>query len=586
MAEWADQRRRLDSQTSAEPGRWYTSRSEYQRGMMDACSDPKIKECVIMAGAQLGKSEVLLNIIGYHIDNDPSPILMLQPTESMAQAFSKDRIANGLLRSTPCLAGKVKDPRARDSNNTTLHKIFPGGSLSLVGANSPAGLASRPIRILLVDELDRAPASAGSEGDPLNLAKKRTATFWNRKIVIVSTPTNKGASRIEEAYLNSDQRKYYVPCQHCKEYQVLAWANVKWTDSDPKTAKYLCDCCGSLWDESDRRWSVRNGEWRAQKEFKGIAGFHISGMYSPWTPLSDGVTEFLAVKKNPEQLRVWVNTYLGESYEDKGEAIDHGALNDRREDFGGGIPDEVIFMTCGVDVQDNRLEMSVIGWGRDFEAYVIEHKTLYGDPSTPQLWTTLDSQLFKMYEANDGRQMPIRATCVDSGGHFTNTVYSYCKKHAGRRVFAIKGIGGEGRGIVGRPTKNNIGKCPLFPVGVDTAKDLVFARLRIQEEGAGYIHFSHDLDDEYFLQLTAEKVITKYHRGFKKRMYVKTRPRNEALDCMVYSIAAYAIINIDVNSLADRRDLPEVEEPVNQRVEPVAKPFVPKTGSGFVNSWR
>jgi phage terminase large subunit GpA-like protein len=511
--------------------------------MMDACSDPKIKEVVIMAGAQLGKSEVLLNIIGYHIDNDPSPILMLQPTESMAQAFSKDRIANGLLRSTPCLAGKVKDPRARDSNNTTLHKIFPGGSLSLVGANSPAGLASRPIRILLVDELDRAPASAGSEGDPLNLAKKRTATFWNRKIVIVSTPTNKGASRIEEAYLNSDQRKYYVPCQHCKEYQVLAWANVKWTDSDPKTARYLCDCCGSLWDESDRRWSVRNGEWRAQKEFKGIAGFHISGMYSPWTPLADGVTEFLAVKKNPEQLRVWVNTYLGESYEDKGEAIDHGALNDRREDFGGGIPDEVIFMTCGVDVQDNRLEMSVIGWGRDFEAYVIEHKTLYGDPSTPQLWTTLDSQLFKMYEANDGRQMPIRATCVDSGGHFTNTVYSYCKKHAGRRIFAIK-------------------------------------------EGAGYIHFSHDLDDEYFLQLTAEKVITKYHRGFKKRMYVKTRPRNEALDCMVYSIAAYAIINIDVNSLADRRDLPEVEEPVNQRVEPVAKPFVPRTGSGFVNSWR
>ena len=157
--------------------------------MMDACSDPKIKEVVIMAGAQLGKSEVLLNIIGYHIDNDPSPILMLQPTESMAQAFSKDRIANGLLRSTPCLAGKVKDPRARDSNNTTLHKIFPGGSLSLVGANSPAGLASRPIRVLLVDELDRAPASAGSEGDPLNLAKKRTATFWNRKIVIVSTPT-------------------------------------------------------------------------------------------------------------------------------------------------------------------------------------------------------------------------------------------------------------------------------------------------------------------------------------------------------------------------------------------------------------
>lgn len=555
--------------------------------MMDACSDPKIPEIVIMAGAQLGKSEVLLNVIGYHIDIDPAPILLLQPTVDMASSFSKDRVTNGLLKATPCLHGKVKDARARDANNTTLHKVFPGGAISMVGANSPAGLASRPIRIVLCDEVDRFPVSAGSEGDPVQLARKRSSTFWNRKMLLTSTPTNKGASRIEDAYEKSDMRRYYLPCRHCEEYQVLAWTNVKWTDNDPMTTRYMCEHCSALWDESDRRWSIRNGQWRATKEFKGVAGFHISGLCSPWTPLADGVRDFLNVKKTPEQLRVWINTYLGESYEEKGESIDDYDLYERREDYEGKVPDEVMFLTCGVDVQDNRLELQVVGWGRDDEAWVIDNVTMYGDPSTPQLWTSLDTQLFRVRETHDGRQLPIRATAVDSGGHFTSTVYAYCKKHAGRRIFAIKGFGGEGKAIVGRPTKNNVGKCPLFPVGVDTAKDLVFARLRIQEPGPGYIHFNDLLETEYFKQLTAEKVITKYHKGFKKRMYVKTRPRNESLDTMVYSIAAYAIININVNSLADKRERegdPVLDLPAPK--SPTRPAFVPRMSKGFVNSWR
>ena len=329
---------------------------------MDACSDPKVKEVVVMAGAQLGKSEALLNIIGFHIDHDPCPILMLQPTESMAQSFSKDRIANGLLRATPCLQGKVKDPRARDSGNTTLHKIFPAGSLSLVGANSPAGLASRPIRILLADEVDRFPASAGSEGDPVNLGKKRTSTFWNRKIIMVSTPTIKGVSRIEDAYEGSDQREYFIPCKHCDHEQTLKWASVRWTDQDPDTAQYLCDECGVLWSDADRRWSIRNGRWVAQEDFKGIAGFKISGLYSPWTPLADGVREFLAVKKNPEQLKVWTNTYLGEVWEDAGESVSELNLMERKEHF-DKVPEGVILIVAGVDVQDDRLEMTFMGIG-------------------------------------------------------------------------------------------------------------------------------------------------------------------------------------------------------------------------------
>ena len=584
MAEWADQRRRLDSQTSAEAGVWRTSRAEYQRGIMDACSDPKVKEVIVMAGAQLGKSEALLNIIGYHIDHDPCPILMLQPTESMAQAFSKDRIANGLLRATPVLQGKVKDPRARDSNNTTLHKIFPGGSISLVGANSPSGLASRPIRVILADEVDRFPASAGSEGDPLGLARKRTATFWNRKIIAVSTPTIKGVSRIEDAYEKSDMREYYVPCKHCEHQQTLVWANVRWQDNDPDTAAYMCEECGALWTDADRRWSVRNGQWVAKTEFKGIAGFKISGLYSPWTPLADGVREFLSVRKNPEQLKVFCNTYWGQSWEDAGESVDQFSLSERREPM-EFVPEEVAFLTAGVDTQDDRLEISIIGWGRDDQSWVIDHKILYGDPSTPQMWGLLDQTLGQVYETEDGRQIVIRSACVDSGGHFTNSVYAYCKKNYGKRYFAIKGVGGEGKPIAGKPSKNNSMRCPLFPIGVDATKDLLFARMRINEPGAGYIHFSDKLNDEYFLQLTAEKIITKFVRGYKKRVFQKIRPRNEALDCMVYSMAAYAILNVDVNTISDRiksKPEPEVKsEPIRPQ-----RPFIPTMSKGFVNAWR
>ena len=586
VADWADAERRLDSQSSSEPGRWYTSRAEYQRGIMNACSDPTIKEVVVMAGAQLGKTEALLNIIGYHIDNDPSPILVLQPTLEMAQAFSKDRIAAGLLRSTPCLQDKVKDPRARDSGNTTLHKVFPGGAITIVGANSPAGLASRPIRIVLCDEVDRYPTSAGSEGDPIQLARKRSATFWNRKVIMVSTPTNKNSSRIEEAFEASDKRFFNVPCKHCHEPQVLKWANVRWDDKNPDSAHYVCEHCAVMWTESDRIWAIRNGEWVVTQPESSVAGFAINGMYSPWTSLSDAVREFLSVKKNPEQLRVFTNTYLGETWEDEGETVDDYELSERREQM-PNVPDDVILMTAGVDVQDNRLEVSIIGWGRDDETYVIAHETLYGDPSTPQLWTNLDSVLNTQFETESGRQIAIRASCVDSGGHFTNSVYAYCKKNAPRRIFAIKGVGGEGKPISGRPSKNNIGKCLLFPVGVDTAKDLLFARMRIKEAGPGYMHFADALNDEYFRQLTAEKIVTRFHRGFKKRVFEKIRPRNEALDCMVYALAAYGILGVNVNALADKlenaQDALESEQK-EQRQTPYPQRAKPR--GNFATSWR
>jgi phage terminase large subunit GpA-like protein len=585
VGEWADRERRLSSEASAAAGRWVTSRAEYQRGIMDAISDPRLRDIVVMAGAQVGKTEMLLNVIGFHIHHDPSPILLVQPTLEMAQAFSKDRLAP-MLRDTPALKGSVKDPRSRDANNTTTHKVFTGGHISLVGSNSAAGLASRPIRVVLCDEVDRYPPSAGSEGSPILLARKRSATFHNRKMVMVSTPTNKGASMIESQYEESDKRQYFVPCEDCGTVQTLKWSNVKWEKDKPETAYYACEACGSVWDDAKRNRSVRKGEWVATADFTGVAGFHINGLYSPWTMLADAVRDFLIAKKAPDTLRVFVNTFLAETWEDQGETVGDIRFEDREEDFGASIPDDIVVITAGIDVQDDRLELELVGWGRDEESWSLDYKTLYGDPSTPHLWNDLDNILKASYTTESGRQLGIRAACVDSGGHYTQAVYNFVRPREGRRIFAIKGMAGEQRPLVGRPSKNNIGKIKLFTVGTFPIKELIFSRLKIQSEGAGYCHFPAGRSDEYYQQLAnSEKIVTKYQKGFPRREFVKTRTRNEALDCRVYAYAALCILSLNINAVADRVvNAPEPEtEPQPQQPNPLARR--PRQG-GFVNSWR
>jgi len=357
---------------------------------------------------------------------------------------------------------------------------------------------------------------------------------------------------------------------------------VKWESDQPETAAYVCEHCGVLWSESDRLWSVRNGQWIARKPTNGVAGFHISALYSPWATLREIVQDFIRVHKNPEQLRVFVNTTLAEPYEEQGEAVDAFFLSQRTEDL-TPIPDDILLIVKGADVQDSRVEVTTLGIARDDEAFVLDHQTYYGDPSTPQLWGAVESDLFKTYTTESGREMRSRAACVDSGGHFTNSVYQFCKKHYGNRVFAIKGRGGEGVPIAGRPSKNNVAKCPLFPIGVDTVKHLLFARFQITDPGPGYLHFSDTLDDEYFRQLTAERIVTRFHKGFKRRSFEKIRPRNEALDCLVYALAAYGILNVNINTLADRA-VSKPEEPKMEQRTP--RPLINRPRGGFVNSWR
>lgn len=542
MSQWADSRRRLSPEASAEPGRWDTARAEYQRGIMDAVSDPTVHTLVVCSSAQVGKTEVVNNVCGFFIDQDPAPMLVLQPTLEMAQAWSKDRLAP-MIRDTPALVGKIRDPRARDSGNTMLHKIFPGGHITMAGANSASSLASRPIRVVLADEVDRYPVSAGSEGDPVSLAKKRSTTFWNRKLILTSTPTIKGQSRIEKAYAESDQRRFWVPCPDCGEEQTLKWAQVRWPEGEPHAAEYVCEECGSCWSDAQRWAAVRKGEWRAAGQFTGTAGFHLSELYSPWRKLSETAEDFLYSKGDPERLKTWTNTALGETWEEKGEQANADSLKRLIEPYGPqDLPEEVIFATAGVDTQDDRLEVEVVAWGDQEESWGAQYAVLYGDPAQDAVWQELDDLLRESLATQTGRRVRIMAAAVDSGGHHAEAVLRFCRERVRRRIYPIKGQGGQGRPIWPARASKTRGRDNVFIVGVDTAKDAVYARWAI-EEGPGACHLPDDpeagYDDDWFSQVTAEQRVTRFREGRPYTVWVLPQGRrNEALDCRVYAMAA------------------------------------------------
>lgn len=558
ISSWAAEKRRLSREASAEPGRWNLDRAPYQRSIMDAISSPGLKRVVLMTSAQIGKTEMLLNTIGYYSEHDPSPIMVVNPTDAMAQAFSKDRLAP-MIRDTECLKEIYGMAKSRDTANTILHKQFPGGHITMIGANAPTNLASRPIRILLLDEVDRYPASAGTEGDPVDLADKRTTTFWNRKVVLVSTPTEKGVSRIEKEYLKSSQEEWCVQCPYCGKYTPFKWDNLDFKDMMMK-----CDHCEEKLSEDE--WKEQPGMFVAQNpSVTDIRGFHLNEMASPWKRWKDIKQAYLeAVKDKKEtgsdyKLRTWVNTSLGEPYEVMGAKADLKDLINRREKYTAELPKGVLLLTAAVDVQDDRLELEVCGWGAGYESWGITYEKLYGNLEKNFIWEELEAFLSKPFTFEDGQALNIACTFIDTGGHFTTQSYKWLKSMQQKKkmIFGIKGMGSNGIPLLHKKSTNNQYNVPILILGVNAGKETVLERLYITEYGSGYCHFPENIDrgydQKYMKGLTSEQRIVKDVKGKPTVCWVK-RPgaRNEPFDLRNYNTAAVEFLNPNFAVLAKK----------------------------------
>ncbi|MDT8901846.1 phage terminase large subunit family protein [Anaeroselena agilis] len=557
VSEWADKYRFLPTDYAAEPGRWNTSRAPYQKAIMDAFTQRGVRRVVAMLAAQLGKSEILTNVLGRFVHLDPCPALMVQPNIEAAEAFSKERLAP-TVRDTPVLKRLIADPKTRDSGNTLLKKLFPGGFLALVGSNSPAGLASRSIRLLLVDELDRFEASAGTEGDPFSLAEKRTSNFWNAIIGVFSTPTD-DLSRIAAEYSLGSQEEWRHQCPGCEEWQWVTLWNMRYEYETfevdgQKSHKvtvvfWRCPDCGHEYTEAEVRRFPQ--EWLAQNpKITHIRSFRANSFASPWVPWGKIVAEYLDAGEDPEKVKTFVNTRLAEIYRPKGEIKDERVLIQRREKYDADLPDGVLLLTAAVDTQDNRLEYEVCGWGEGEECWGIRKGVVLGVPDQQETWDALDEQLDRLFYRADGKGLKVARTFIDSGGHYTQEVYKYCARNGRKQRIAIKGHRLHGIPIIYQMGQAKGYAIPLVMLGVNEGKEYVMQRLiNVNKPGPMYFHFPDDdrrgYDQLYFRGLIAEKKEPKTVKGRKVMAWKNVSPdgRNEPLDLRVYNLACLYSIN-------------------------------------------
>lgn len=567
VSQWADNHRMLSSGISAEPGKWKTSRAPYQKDIMNAFTEPGIYRVVVKSSSQIGKSDMMNNVIGRFAHLDPCAIMMIQPTIDMAQDYSKTRIAP-MIRDTKVLNTLFYDVKSRDANNTILSKVFPGGRLIMCGANSPAGLASRPIRILLADEVDRFPDSAGTEGDPVDLAAKRMTTFWNSCMGLFSTPTNEGSSRIDEEYLAGTQEEWQHKCPNCGEYHLLRhidmtvdYKEIK-TPSGKKTVivndvKWRCPHCGFSFSEKEMKQTPQKYISRNADALKnGIRSFFVNGFTSPWMTWSKIMREWLEAKGDPEREKVIMNTVFGESYKQKGAFEDEQIFLRRRESYGAELPNGVLLLTAAIDTQDNRLEYEVVGWGKEEECWGIRKGIVLGAPNQARTWKEIDNILDKTYHFADGKGLKVVRTFIDSGGHYTSDVYNYCQKNFHKQRFAIKGRGGPGIPLIYKIAKANNAKAPLILLGVDDGKQQIMDRLSIDSPGPLYFHFPQDegikelsnrgYDDLYFKGIISEHKKVYKRNGVLREVWETTKNvRNEPLDLRNYNLACMKSLKPD-----------------------------------------
>lgn len=605
LSQWWMTHMRLSRETSASTGK--QKPFKYQVGIMDALTDATIEEVVVKKSARVGFTKALDAAIGYYIHQDPSPQLVVQPRTEDAEDYSATEI-DPMLRDIKVLAEINDDVVGRARRQKITKKVFRNGSsVTFTGANSPGGFRRITARCVWLDEVDGYPvAGAGKEGDQYKLAVKRSETFWNRRIGAGSTPTIKGYSRIASLFEHSDQRFFYVPCPHCGEHQVLEWGTrdsahgFKW-DKDasgagiPDSVVYVCKATGCIIREESKEEMIEAGDWRATKPFTGRAGFHIWTAYSlfpnaTWPKL---VKEWLEACHNPVTKQTFVNTVLGLEFEDYADKpLNEELLAKNVETWPHEVPPGVAVITCGIDVQDDRVEIETVGWGRNEESWSLGYQVLPGDIEDERFWDKdVDAALKRIWRRSDQMGFEVMGTCVDSGGHHTQAVYNFCKKRIGRRVWATKGESARGgkRSPVWPttiPLKKRKQQYRPVILGVNAAKDVVRYRLHLQkpkEMGIptpGYMHFPNDRDLNYFFQLTAEKIVVKQEGGQRYRIWeLKPGRANEGLDCRVLAYAA--LCGLLHAGLQLNRRAAEVAEAGKEKLLP-PPPSQPETPPGAV----
>lgn len=573
VSEWAEKKRRLSAEASAEPGPWRNDRTPYLVDVMNAFSDPKVKHIVMVAASQVGKTEAELNMIGYIIDEDPGSILFIHPTVTDAKEFSKLRVAP-MIRDSPSLKRKVADAKQRDSANTMLQKSYPGGIITLCGSTEAHSLCSKPIRYVLGDERDRWAASAGNEGDPWDLAMARQTTFYNAKAIEVSTPTIKNASAIEAAYSKGTMERWVTKCPHCDEYHEMAWKNIRfdYTEHAVSNGKrtyevtsilYVCPGCGGISDE--RTMKKQHSKWQASNPkalANGCRSFWLNAFCSQWASWESIIVKFLDAHENTKKLQVVFNTCFGELWEDRGDIQGEDELLARREEYPAELPGGVLVLTCGIDTQDDRLEYEIVGHGHWGETWGIKAGIIMGRPDSDEVWQALDDVLDHKYTFQNRVGLKISMSFMDEGGHFTQQVRARCRERNAKKLFCIKGVAGQDKPYTSPPKKQRItidgsyyGETWQYQIGVDSGKQLIFDNLRVQSPGANYCHFPlrDDYAAAYFKGLMSEHLI---YDATKKNPWkwdkIPGHERNERLDCRNYALAAFHALTVNLDEIENR----------------------------------
>lgn len=617
VSEWADKFRRLDPKGSAEPGPWRTDRNPLLREIMDALSDRSpVSEVVVMKPSQGGGTEVSLNWLGYIIDHAPAPALVVLPTIEVRRRWVRQRL-DPLLASTPRLAAQFDVRRKRDTANSEDIKDFRGGLLVVGGANAPASLASMPIKHVICDEVDRFPWAAGQEGDPLRLIEQRQVTFRRKKLLLVSSPTIEGASRIAERYEASDRRRYVMPCPHCETEIEFRWPQLQWSAGAAR-AWYVCEHCGGVIEEREKTAMLAKGRWRPENPKAGdhVRGYTWNALY---TPIGLGLTwaelarDWLTAQDDPTKLVTFINTKLAQTWQERSQTLKANALQRRAQSFPlRSVPEGVLLITVGMDTQDDRIAIQLLGWGRKERNWPLDWLEIPGDPESEELWQKVADYLQQPLVREDGAHFDIDCAAIDTAGHHTHAVYNFVRSRPIPRIMAVRGANAKGRPVISaRPTLVDLdwrGKqikrgVKLWAIGTDTAKHVLTQRLAADAERAEHdedrhIHFSDDLPADYFEQITAEHFDPKTNRW-----KLKKGKRNEAMDTWVYGYAAamhpdlriHTLTDADWDRIAARRDADAArrktaapESPTPSSPEKPRPSFHPprKKNRGFVKRYR